>query len=289
MVPFHPAPAVVVSLPPIGRGRHIDFLPRRVTDIGDVEIAGLAVEREAPRIAESPHPRRRRKTGVGHEGIVAGGDKARGTVHVYPMDLGVHRLMPLAILERIAAAAAVPKRHIQHPIGTELQLPPVMIREGEARPRDRMGHGENRVCRIGIRTVRVRRAEVAHVTVQIREEDEELVVRGVLRMKRHAEQATLDGRVDLAAQVEKRRRHNRVVADDPDGAAALGHEQACRIRYRRRQIRRPEECPDRLEHRCAGGRGRRRRWRNRGRIAARGEHAHQGKQILHPSTTSTPS
>src|SRR6266851_238534 len=46
--PFHDTPAVIQPLAAIRRGTDVDFLPRRVTHVPDVEIARLPVEREAP-------------------------------------------------------------------------------------------------------------------------------------------------------------------------------------------------------------------------------------------------
>ncbi len=52
---FHPLPAVVLAAG-AGGGLEVDLLARALPHVGDVEIARLPVEREAPRIAQPQGP-----------------------------------------------------------------------------------------------------------------------------------------------------------------------------------------------------------------------------------------
>src|SRR5258705_8282430 len=127
--PFHRTPAVVQSFAAIRSGSDVNFLPRVLPDVTDVEIARLPVEREPPRIAESPRPRLRRKTRVCGKRVVERDAVAGCTVDIDTMDLAVHRVVALAVLLRIAAAAAVTERNVEHAVGPELQLAAVMTAE----------------------------------------------------------------------------------------------------------------------------------------------------------------
>src|SRR6266851_2661066 len=69
--PLHDAPAVIQPLPTARRGADVDFFPRRLTHVADVEIARLPVEREAPRIAESPGPCLGWIARIGNEWVVS--------------------------------------------------------------------------------------------------------------------------------------------------------------------------------------------------------------------------
>ena len=91
----------------------VDLLPRVLADVADVEIAGRAVEGEAPRVAQA----------VGDELP----PRLRG-VDVQPHDLRERPREALAVVLRVAAAAAVAVTPVEALVRAELQLAAVVVR-----------------------------------------------------------------------------------------------------------------------------------------------------------------
>src|SRR5207244_4290939 len=99
------APAVVVQHPLLGGRAHVDLLPRVLADIADVEIAGRAVPREAPRVAQP----------------VAGDLPLRPRlVHIQPEELAQANAQVLCAVPRVAARAAIAHAYIEQPVRPEL-------------------------------------------------------------------------------------------------------------------------------------------------------------------------
>src|SRR6266576_6735688 len=180
---FHVVPAVVHTLSQaVARRRDIDFLPGFLTNIGDVEIASRAIEREAPRIAQSVRPDLRA------ERVVAGDRVTARHIDVEPQQLAEQGAGILRVLIRIPSATAIAGPGVQFSIRSELELPAVVVAVG------RMGNRDDRIrrrliCNVGIRGNVV--ADDADVAVRVVEIDVEPPVGRILRMKCDAEEPPL--------------------------------------------------------------------------------------------------
>src|SRR2546423_222417 len=186
-------PAVVRATPELNPvPRDVDLLPLRLSDVPDVEIARLAIERKAPRIAQPRGPDLRAK------GVVRR-DQVR-TIDVQAQQLAEQHAQVLRVVVRVAAPTSVAGGCVQLAVGTELELSPVVVVVRRMRDRDERVGGRL------IGDVWVRRdvipddADVAVPVVQI---SEETAVRRVLRVERDAQEPTLTVGSDLAAHIEE--------------------------------------------------------------------------------------
>ncbi len=173
-------PPAVVAL--AGRARlEVDLLEAVLADVGDVEVAGAAVEAEAERIAEPEIP------DVGITAADVSGRRRRVRVDVDTQDLAELGVEPLPVVHRIAAAAAVAEPDVQEPVGPEGEHAAVVVRE---RLRDREEDARRR--RLG--DVGIRRAAILGddgVARGVRIVHEEATCRHVLRLEGETEEAAL--------------------------------------------------------------------------------------------------
>src|SRR5204862_6738048 len=132
--PLDPVPTEVRAGAP-APGHEVDLLPLVLTDVGDPQVAGLAIPGEPPRVAEPVGPDLGQPAApgeriVGRDRVLAAGGRPR----VDPQDLAQHRVerLPVAALcvaaALVAGSTAVAEAEIQHPVGTEAQLPAVVVR-----------------------------------------------------------------------------------------------------------------------------------------------------------------
>ncbi len=121
-------PAVVVSALVI-RGLEIHVLPRVLPHIGDVQVAGLAVEAEAPRIAQARRPDLGPGALLVDEGVILGyAVRAVPTsIHVDAEDLRQEGVVVLAVTVGITRTTAVAEGDVQVAIGAERQHPAVVV------------------------------------------------------------------------------------------------------------------------------------------------------------------
>ena len=112
--------------------REVDLLPRALADVGEREVAGGAVEREAPGVAEAEGPDLRPRASDADE-RVAGRDRVGDAApRIDAEQLAEQAAEVLRVLGRIVAAAAVPGARVQEPVGAELQLAAPVVRRGDA-------------------------------------------------------------------------------------------------------------------------------------------------------------
>src|SRR5437660_1732052 len=108
----------------------IDFFPCILPHVGDVEIAGLAIEREPPGVAQAIRPHFRRGVPVFDERI-GGGNPVRfaalRVIHVDPQQFSQQRGPVLAVIVWISRAAPVPGAYIKVAVRSESQLAAVVV------------------------------------------------------------------------------------------------------------------------------------------------------------------
>ena len=106
-------------------------------DVADPQVAGLAIERHPPRVAQPEVPDLGQCVGLVHERVVGRDRVARvaGTaIDVDPEDLAEERVHPLAVVVRVAARAAVAGRDVQVAVGPEGRRSAVVVRIGLVDP-----------------------------------------------------------------------------------------------------------------------------------------------------------
>ena len=129
--------ALVVAPAEVGAGGRsrlevVDLFPLVLADVADPHVAGCAVERESPRIAQP---------------VRVDGRPGTGLVHVQAQDAR-ERAAALALVVGVALAAAVAERDVQEAVGPELELAALVVVEG------RLVHLEEDGLRGGIGDVR---------------------------------------------------------------------------------------------------------------------------------------
>ena len=195
-------PAVVRGSAGVRSQRAVDLLVAILADVADPQVAGLAIEREAPRVAQAERPDEvvTRHADVG----IRGRDRVRlPRVDVDPEDLAQQRTEALGAVAGIAGAAAVAHPDVEIAVGPEREHPAVVVRVGLRDAKDDLDRRG-----VGLAGVR-RRSQVLRdhrVAVAVRVVDVELAVPAVVRVERQTEEAALAARRDLRAQVEERRR-----------------------------------------------------------------------------------
>ena len=218
-------------------GDHVDLLPAILPDVGDVQVARLAIERIAPRIAQ---PAR--------DGLDLG---PPGLLHVEPQHLRQERVGILAVPVRIVRPAAVAQPDVQLAVGAEDEVAAVVVVE-------RLLDVEQ--LALVIRAIVLDDARVAFAIGVV---DVEAPVLGELGMKREAEQPLLRRARHAVVHVEKWLRVELAAAQDAHVAHFLDDEQPpLRIARRERQRHRLAQSRHHaLELHAARDVGRRRRRR----------------------------
>ena len=263
-VPLHAAPAVVQ---PDGcpLRREVDLLARALPDVADREVAGGAVEREAPGVAQPV-------------GVHLGGRAARPGVDAEDLPQSTARV--LRVVGRVVARAAVAGADVQEAVGAELQLPAVVVAvrgmvDLEHRPPGRR-IGEVRLRRRAVELLDRDDAAVGVARPRSRVVDVEEPAGGVVGRERHRQEPLLAYRDDAAGEVEERRAEDGAVADHVDRPVLVDHEQAVRVGRRRGDVRGRVEVPDlrqrRRRRRVGGGRRRQRHGREQRSDEPPGQH-----------------
>src|SRR5437870_2449822 len=112
MFPLADVPAVVAPLLDV-----IDLFPSILADVAHPQIAGLAIEAPAPRIAKAIAPDRRVRPCIADERVVGGNFVlARGRVRVDAKNLCELHRETLTIAARIVARPAVAEARVEHPV-----------------------------------------------------------------------------------------------------------------------------------------------------------------------------
>jgi hypothetical protein len=190
------APAEVHAPARVRRRCEVDLLPVVLTDVGEREVAGLPIEREAPRVPESVSPDLV-AAGNAYEGIV-GGDRVGLSVGaelgIDPQELAAQVLEVLRTTERVAAASAVARGQVEVVVGPELKLAAVVVRLPRVRDLDH-DSPRGRVGNVRIDGV----AEILgddDVPLGVGVVDVKLAARRVVRRERHREETSLAARRD---------------------------------------------------------------------------------------------
>src|SRR5438132_6704255 len=226
---LHDVPAVVATARERGGGHEVDLLEEVLPDVGDVEVAGGAVEGVAPRVAQP----------LG-EALGRGGQRR----DVDPQQLPQVGGGALPVAHRVPAAAAVAHADVEHAVGAEQVEAAVVVREGLVDGEhqllaQRVGlvRGGGRVVarhhRVAAGDRPVRLARVVHVEEAVRREG---------RVEGDAEQALLAAAaLDLRAEVEERGRLEGAVLHQADAPGLLDDEEPVRIERRRGHVGRVRE------------------------------------------------
>ena len=231
-----------------------------LADVADPQVAGRAVEREPPRVAQTRGP----DLGLGARPDAEAACRAGSctavrtrprTVDVDAEELAEQRLEVLAVAHRVAAGAAVAHARCTG------------RRRARRRHRRRCGWGTAGRCGGGSARWpdRPGRASAAgtvneETTVSpfsVGVVDVEARVRRVVGGEREAEQTALAAGPDPLADVEERRVHDGAVLDDPDPTRSARRRTAGRSRHprrRRRPGRRARSRPARAGSRAWPGR-----------------------------------
>ena len=235
-MPFGARPAVVDAVAATGRrGRPVDLLPGAQPDVADHEVAGRAVEREPPRVAQPgrPHPGAGQVPGSGGAGP-----------RVDPQDLAEQRVRVLRV---VGIAPAVARAHVQEAVRPEVELAAVVVL------RVAVVDSEDRTQRGGVGAVRVRRAlALEHLQITQRllqgQEHVEAPARREVGREGDREQPALR----VAALRARGDVQERAAADDLHDAGALDHEHS-RVVRRGGDVHRTREVAERYERRRRGG------------------------------------
>src|ERR1700733_1202550 len=114
--PLAGVPAVVAAL-----DHAIDLLPGVLTDVADPQVARLAIEVPAERVAVAVRPDLAARTGDAGERVV-GGDvvHALRRVDVEPQYLAEQRVLVLARSAGVVSGSTVAEAEVQHAVEAEL-------------------------------------------------------------------------------------------------------------------------------------------------------------------------
>ena len=221
-------PEVQAAAPAGGRGREVDLLAVALADVRDREVAGRAIEREAPRVAQPVRPDRVAERVVGRDGVGA----RRGAARVDAQDLAEQRVRALRVRgRRVVAVAAVARADVEQPVRPERELAAVVVARLRVRDRD------HQPARCGVGRVGVG-GDVVLVDLQRSAGAGQIDVgqpaaRVVGREGDRQQPALVAGRVRDRAHVEERL--GRAARDDLHDAALLDDEHA-RVAGRPRHV-----------------------------------------------------
>src|SRR5262249_11493845 len=131
---FHDAPAEIAAA-----CDDVDFLEIILANVSGKQPPAVAIEREAPRVAQTERPDLRQPVRARGEGIVAGNAalsiETVIAVHIDAQDFPQQSLRALAVVERIAGRAAVAKGDVEKTIRAKSKLAAIVVIE-------RLVHGE---------------------------------------------------------------------------------------------------------------------------------------------------
>ena len=247
----------------------VDLLFRALADVPDHHVAGRAVEREPPRVAQTVGPDLRtvRRAARSARALrptaewVAGWDRVRpARLRRDPQDLPEQRGLVLRVHLGVVPAAPIAHRDVEIAVRAELELATVVIALGRVRDRDQhaLGGRAGRVAAgVGgeLTDMLVTPGRLGAVLGRVI--DVEPVARRVIGRERHRQQPLLAADVrHLARDVEERRGLLLAVLDQLDLSRLLNHEQPMRVSGRGRDVGRSGE---RAHHRRPDPRGRGRR------------------------------
>src|SRR5262245_2151961 len=108
-----------------GPRQEVDLLPLRLADVAEPEVARLAIEAPAPRIADAELPDLFAPAGAVDVGIVARDRVRRSRVDVDAQDLAEQRCAVLSVTQRVAADVSVAQGDVELPVRPEADLPDV--------------------------------------------------------------------------------------------------------------------------------------------------------------------
>ncbi len=217
------------------RGLEVDLLPRVLPDVADEEVARLAVEREPPGIAQAVGPDLGTRRGRGRSCERIGGRDAIGRKcpHVDAKNLPEQGRQALPVVIGISPAPAVPHPDVEVAVGTERELPAVVVRE-RLRDLQENGLGARRVAREGEQRDR-------RVAVHVRVVGPELALRTGPWLEGDREEAALAAAAHAVRDVQERSRQDRPVPHDLHAPALLDDEEPARAVARGRHLRRVRE------------------------------------------------
>ena len=230
-----------------GRARgEVDLLFGVLADVADDQIAGAPVEGEAPRIAQPVGPDLRTPPRPGREWIarwdrVAATGAGRDPQHLAEQDVRV-----LAIVVRVALAAAVTNADVEIAVRPELELSAVVVALAVMVDREH-GPGAGYVGPVRIPACAPVLDDL-NVVRAVGVVDVEPAAGLVVRRERHREQSLLAaGGVDLARDVEERTSLAPAANEDDDSPASLDDEQPTGVARRGGQVDRLAEHADPLQ------------------------------------------
>ena len=219
-----PAPAEVETAHP--RRGVVNLLHRVLPHVADPHVAGGAIEREPPWVAQTDGPDLGAPLRGARERVACGNGVRQARVavrHVDAEDLRQPRGGVGAVVVGILLAAAIAKADVQHAVGPELQVAAVVIGVGLV-----LGQHHARGAPINTRGVRAG-AELHHagVAITVGVVDVEAARRGEVRGEGQAQEPLLDViRPNSVADVEPRPARRALRRNGPDDARLRDHQQA---------------------------------------------------------------
>ena len=235
-----PAAPAVIAAP----HDHVDLLAHALADVAGEQGARVAVEREAPRVAQPVRPHRRAERVVGRHGVGLPGALAR----VDAQDLAEQRAEVLGVRDRrVVGVPAVADARVEHPVPRpERELAAVVV-AGLG-----VGDGQHDAAGPGDRAVRVGGAlelPDLDLTPGGGEIDVGEAAGGVVGREGDREQAALPAGQHLGAEVREGLGLLRAGLDELHAPALLDHEQPRGIAGRRGDVHGRVEAADRRERR----------------------------------------
>jgi len=214
---------------PAGAVRRLEahFLPLVLAHIGQVKVAGGAVEAEAPHVAQTPRPDLRRAQPAQGERVVRR-DAVRAliAIDVNAQNGAKQRPGILGVALRIARRAAIAQRDVQVAVRPEGDHAAVVVGVGlvDAQQFARAGGiGHVRI----VPGNRILGHDGRPLVVGVA--DEQAAVAGIRRVERQTQQSLLGvaaDRRDAGREIQERRLPPRAILKDPDAPGLLHHEQA---------------------------------------------------------------
>ncbi len=222
MVPLEVVPAEVGAVKSAA-AFEVDLLPEALPDVADQDPA--VVEREPERVAQAECVDLV-SAALADEWVAAGRPVGLRAVlvGVDSQELAQQLVLVLSVLVRVARAAAVARPRVQPPVGSELELPPVVV------PLSRVPDHDHPAARALQRPGVGRSAELVDLDVPgpVRVVGVEVVVALVVGIEGDREQASLASGRDPAGDVEEGAALDVAVVDHPDRAALLDHVEEAR-------------------------------------------------------------